>query len=128
MKFKIIPAATALVAALTLTSGALASGGDDEIRNAGTCTDSSSSKIKVKPDDGRIEVEFEVDQNQTGDTWKVKIKDNGSTAFNGKATTRGASGSFEIERKIADQAGSDAIKATAKNKSGGERCSASATI
>jgi osmotically-inducible protein OsmY len=128
MKSKIIPAATALVAALTLTSGALASGGDDDIRSAGTCTDSSSSKIKVKPDDGRIEVEFEVDQNQTGDTWKVKIKDNGATAFSGKATTRGPSGSFEIERKIADQSGSDAITATAKNKSGGERCSASATI
>jgi osmotically-inducible protein OsmY len=128
MKSKIIPAATALVAALTVTSGALASGGDDEIRNAGTCTDSSSSKIKVKPDDGRIEVEFEVDQNKTGDAWKVKIKDNSSVAFKGTATTRGPSGSFEIERKISDQSGSDAIKATAKNKSTGESCTASATL
>jgi osmotically-inducible protein OsmY len=128
MNTKFAPIAAALAISAGLASTALASGGDDEIRNAGTCTDSSSSKIKVKPDDGRIEVEFEVDQNQTGDTWKVKIRDNDSTAFKGSATTRGASGSFEIERKITDQSGSDAIKASAKNESTGERCSASATI
>jgi osmotically-inducible protein OsmY len=124
---KITPIAAVLAVCAGLASSALASGGDD-IRNAGSCTDSSSSKIKVKPDDGRIEVEFEVDQNKTGDVWKVKIRDNGSTAFSGNATTRGASGSFSIERKITDQSGSDAIKASAKNKSTGERCSASATI
>lgn len=128
MKAKIAPMAAALAVSAGLASSALASGGGDDIRNAGTCTDSSSSKIKVKPDNGRIQVEFEVDQNQTGDVWKVKIRDNGSTAFSGKATTRGASGSFSVEKKITDQSGSDAIKASAKNKSTGERCSASATI
>jgi len=127
MKTKITAITTALVASVTFASSA-AAGDEDEIRHAGTCTESSSSKIKVKPDDGRIEVEFEVDQNQTGEVWKVKIKDNGSVAFKGTATTRGPSGSFEIERKITDQSGSDAIKATAKNKGSGERCSASATL
>jgi osmotically-inducible protein OsmY len=125
---KIALLTTALIASAGIASAASASGGGDDIRNAGTCTDSSSSKIKVKADDGRIEVEFEVDQNKTGENWKVKIKDNGSTAFSGSATTRGASGSFSVERKIADQSGSDDIKATAKNNGTGERCSASATI
>ena len=96
---KIAALTTALVASAGLASAATASGGND-IRNAGTCTGSSTSKIK----------------------------DNGSTAFDGKATTRGASGSFSVEKKITDQSGSDAIKATAKNKGTGERCSASATV
>jgi osmotically-inducible protein OsmY len=125
---KIATLTAALIASAGIASGAAASGGGDDIRNAGTCTDSSSSKIKVKSDDGRIEVEFEVDQNKSGETWNVKIKDNGSIAFSGKATTHGASGSFSVEKKIADQQGSDAIKATAKNKGTGERCSATATI
>jgi hypothetical protein len=128
MKLKTTAIATALVASTAFASSAVAGDDDNEIRQAGSCTDASSSKIKVKPDDGRIEVEFEVDQNRTGDVWKVKIKNNGSKVFKGSATTRGPSGSFEIERKIADQSGSDAIKASAKNKSTGERCSASATL
>jgi osmotically-inducible protein OsmY len=128
MNTRMAASATALIASLALASSAAAGGGGDEIRNAGTCTGSSSSKIKVKPDDGRIQVEFEVDQNKAGDTWKVKIKDNSSVAFKGTATTRGPSGSFSIEPRIDDQAGSDAIKATAKNKSSGERCTASATL
>ena len=127
MKTKVTAIAAALVASAAFASSATA-GDEDEIREPGSCTESSSSKIKVKPDDGRIEVEFEVDQNQTGDVWKVKIKNNGSNVFEGSATTRGPSGSFDIERKIPDQSGSDAIKATAKNKSTGERCSASATL
>jgi hypothetical protein len=125
---KIAAVTTALIASAGIASAAFASGGGNDIRNAGTCTGSSSSKIKVKPDDGRIEVEFEVDQNRSGDTWKVKIKDNGTTAFAGSATTRGASGSFSVEKRISDRSGSDAVKATAKNKRTGERCSASATI
>ena len=35
-------------------------------RVAGTCTDSSRAKLKLKPDDGRVEVEFEVDENRNG--------------------------------------------------------------
>jgi osmotically-inducible protein OsmY len=120
--------AIASILGLVAVSGASAAASDDEVRNAGTCTESSSSKIKVKPDDGRIEVEFEVDQNKSGDKWKVKIKDNGEAVVKEVMTTRGPSGSFSLERKIADQAGSDEIVGKAKNKSTGERCTASATL
>ena len=119
--------AIALVALAALPAAAGATDGGD-IRKPGTCTGSSSSKIKVKADNGRIEVEFEVDQNRSGEKWKVKIKDNSQTAFSGTATTRGASGSFSVNKRIADQAGSDEITGVARNKSSGERCSASATI
>jgi hypothetical protein len=121
----LIACAVAGLAALPAVAGA--SGGDD-IRKPGSCSGSSSSKIKVKPDDGRIEVEFEVDQNKSGERWKVKIKDNSETAFRGSATTTGASGSFSVEKRIADQAGSDEITGVARNKSSDERCTASATI
>ena len=120
--------AIASVIGLVFATGAAAASDDDEIRNGGTCTESSSSKIKVKPDDGRIEVEFEVDQNKAGDKWKVKIRDNGEVVVKKTMTTRGQSGSFSLERKIADQTGSDTIVASAKNKSTEERCTASATL
>ena len=129
MKRTITPMLVCLAAgALAIPATAPASGGDDDIRQAGQCTGGTTSKIKVKPDDGRLEVEFEVDQNQTGDRWKVKIKDNGDVAFKGSAVTRGPSGSFEIERKIADRSGTDSITASARNTDGGERCAANVSI
>ena len=38
----------------------------DAKRVAGKCTGNSTSKLKVKPDNGGLETEFEVDQNRNG--------------------------------------------------------------
>jgi hypothetical protein len=127
MKHKIGTLAACLAAG-ALAIPAAASASDDDIRQAGECSGGTTSKIKVKPDDGGLEVEFEVDQNQTGDRWKVKLKDNGATVFKGSAVTRGRSGSFSIERNIADRPGTDTITARARNTDGGERCAAKVSI
>jgi hypothetical protein len=107
------------IALATLTTAALLSlgapahashGGDDgRVVKTGSCTDGTSWKLKVKTDDGRLEVEGEVDSNQSGQAWAWQIKDNGSVAVKGSATTGGSSGSFSVERKIANQAGTDTV-------------------
>jgi hypothetical protein len=128
MKRTITTSLTAVaLGAIALAPTALASGGDD-VRSAGKCGGSSTSKIKVKPDNGRLDVEFEVDQNVNGVKWKVRIKDNGAVAFRGSATTRPPSGSFSLERRIDDLAGTDRIKGIAKNPASGERCVANVKI
>jgi hypothetical protein len=96
-------------------------------RVAGSCTASSSSKLKVKPDDGRLETEFEVDQNRNGVTWVVRVRRNGKLVVKTGATTKAPSGSFSVERRLANPAGSDRITATATSPSG-EVCRASLTI
>ena len=124
-----LTASAIAIAALAAPTAAIASGDDDaEVRKAGTCSDSSSSKIKVKEDDGRLEVEFEVDQNVVGDTWKVKFKDGSDVVFKGTARTKAPSGSFSLERKIDDRAGTDDVTAVGKNRSTGERCLAKASL
>ena len=97
---------------------------DDETRVSGRCTGRSSAKFKVKPDDGRIEAEFEVDQNRNGVTWRVRMRRGDRTLVSTRATTRAPSGSFSVERKVA--AGSGKMTATATSPSG-EVCRASAT-
>ncbi|MDI4659394.1 hypothetical protein, partial [Xanthobacter autotrophicus] len=83
-------------------------GGDDDANhNAGSCSAGTSWKIKAKADDGRIEVEAEVDSNTVGQDWAWKLKDNGVVIASGTSTTRGPSGSFEVERKPANKAGTD---------------------
>src|SRR4051812_4727067 len=116
--------ASALVPALSAT--AVGKGGND-VRKAGTCTGSSSSKIKLGPEDGRIEVEFEVDQNRSGVRWKVALRRNGTRFASTHRTTRGRSGSFEIRRTGTDGAGANRITARATGPSG-EVCTAAATI
>jgi hypothetical protein len=124
-----IPAALAaltttalLVAAPALSSSASAShgGDDDRVIKTGKCSGGADWKLKVKTDDGRLEVEGEVDSNQSGQSGNWKIKDNGSVAAKGSATTSGRSGSFSVERKITNLAGTDTVVFRAKGA--GELC------
>jgi hypothetical protein len=114
-----------LAAAVVWPVAAVAKDGD--IRRAGHCTGNSTSKIKLSEEDGRIETEFEVDQNRNGVRWKVTLKRNGVRVVSTHATTRGPSGSFEVRRVLANGAGADRITAKAVSPSG-ETCTARATF
>lgn len=105
-------------------------GGDDdrrELRVRGACDAGATAKLKVKHDDGRLEVEFEVDQNRNGVTWNVQLRRNGAVAVQTRATTRGPSGSFSVERKITDGAGADRVTARATSPAG-QVCTAATTF
>ncbi|KRF28726.1 hypothetical protein ASG94_21060 [Nocardioides sp. Soil805] len=107
-------AAAALLAtagpALT-APGAFASGGsDDETIRTGSCSAGASWKIKAKPDDGRLEVEAEIDSNRVGQTWTWVLKHNGSVSARGASRTAGRSGSFDVERRTVDAAGTDSFR------------------
>jgi hypothetical protein len=115
-------AATALTPAAALASGG---GGDRGKRVTGKCTDGSTAKLKVKPDDGRLEAEFEVDQNRDGVTWKVTLRRAGSRAVKTNATTKAPSGSFTVERRLPGGSGKVSARATSPS---GEVCTASVTL
>ena len=78
---------------------ALSGGGGNRtvVRVVGTCTDSSRAKLKLKPDNGRVEVEFEVDENRNGSRWGVTLKRNGTRVLSRSAVTGAPSGSFEVD-------------------------------
>ena len=117
---KSLLALAALSTSAVLALGAPAAyadhGGDDDDRviKTGSCTGGADWKLKVKTDDGRLEVEGEVDTNQSGQSWKWKIKDNGAVAARGTDVTGGRSGSFSVERKITNQPGTDTVTFRAK--------------
>ena len=119
----------ALVAAfgLLVPAGIAAAGQNDVIRE-GSCVNASDWKLKVSPEDGRLEVEFEVDQNVTGDRWRVRIRHDGDLVFRGTRTTRGASGSFDVRIVENDTSGTDVFRARARNLSTDEVCVGRATF
>jgi hypothetical protein len=115
-------AATLLALAPTALAGQ--NKGGRGIIKTGKCTASSTWKLKVKSDDGRIETEFEVDQNRVGKRWRVTLMRNGSSAFSGIRTTVAPSGSFSVRRLLASSAGGNRIVASAKALQSGESCRA----
>ncbi|MGH3111798.1 MAG: hypothetical protein ACRDQT_12870 [Gaiellaceae bacterium] len=99
---------------------------DGDVRVAGTCSSASTSKLKLSEEDGRIEVELEVDQNRNGVRWTVVLHRNGARVARLVRTTRPPSGSFEARRVISNRAGRDVVRARATTRSG-EVCTARAT-
>jgi hypothetical protein len=111
---------------LQLGPVAMAKGGD--VIRTGSCSGTSTWKLKVSPDNGRLEVDFEVDQNRAGDTWSVRMRDNGVLFFSGQRVTQAPSGSFEVRKLTANRAGADNIVARATNLRTGEVCRGTATF
>ena len=122
-------ALAALVAVVALTAAMPAAAkSDKEVMRVGNCTGSADWKLKLDFDDGRIETEFEVDQNRNGQPWRVVLKRDGNRFFRGIRTTRAPSGSFEVERRVRNGAGRDRIVARAVNLRSGQVCRAAASI
>jgi hypothetical protein len=82
--------------------------------------------LKLSPEDGGTEVEFEVDQNRNGQRWSVVMKRDGTRFFSGTRTTTAPSGSFEARRVVAQSHGN--FTARARNLSTDEVCRGSASI
>ncbi len=113
--------------ALTMPAG-IASAGDDDVIRRGPCRGASDWKMKLSPEDRGIEVEFEVDQNVSGDRWRVRIRHDGDPVFRGIRTTHGASGSFEARIVEPNRSGIDIFRARARNLSTDEVCAGRASF
>lgn len=124
---RLIAVGIAASLALVVPAG-MASAGNNDVIERGSCSGSSEWKLKLSPQDGRIEAEYEVDQNVSGDQWRVKIRHNGDLVFNDTRTTGGDSGSFDVRIVENDRAGIDRFKAKARNPSTGEVCIGTASF
>lgn len=114
-------ALASLAAPLAVTAPALASGGD-AVRTHGGCDGSPVWKMKAKPDDGRIEVEAEIDSNKAGQVWDWTFKHDGSVSSRGTSKTAGTSGSFSVQRRMTNLAGTDHFTFRAERRATGQVC------
>jgi hypothetical protein len=110
-----------LLAVPAVATPAHAKGGD-AVRSSAACA-TGTIKVKAKVDDGMLEVEGEVDTNRVGQTWDWRIVRNGTITLRGSKVTAAPSGSFSVERRIANPAGQDTIKFRAVRPATGKVCS-----
>jgi hypothetical protein len=121
----------AIIVGGLLTVGVLASPASargTDVIHRGQCSATSTWKLKAGPDNGQLEVEFEVDSNRAGQNWAVKLVDNGTQIFSGTRTTQAPSGSFTVRKLTANRAGADNIVGTARNTANGETCRGTVTV
>ena len=125
-KITLISISVLALALLAFAPGAFA-GSDKgrEVIKRGKCSGSSTWKLKAHLDDGRLETEFEVDQNRVGRRWRVTLVQNGRTVFSGIRRTVAPSGSFEVRRFLSNAPGVDRITGRARALAGGETCTGS---
>ncbi len=122
-------------------SGSVRPGGDDsssrgdrrggdrtDVRVRGTCSASSTAKLKLSPEDGGVEVEFEVDQNRNGKRWGVVLTRNGTRVLSRSAVTRAPSGSFEVRDVVSPGSPRTRVTAVARAAGTGEVCRAVAVL
>ena len=87
-------ALTGMLIAGLITVGPAATAKDGDVRRSGSCSGTSDWELKLSWENGKIEVEFEIDQNKVGDEWRVTLKHDGERFFRGMRETKGPSGSF----------------------------------
>jgi hypothetical protein len=113
--------AIAVASCIAMSAPAQAKG-IDKVR-VGSCTGpTTTTKLKVGADDGRLEVEGQVDSNRAGQTWNWRIVHNGSISAHGTRTTLAPSGSFTVRRTVVNLRGTDTITFRAVNTHSREVC------
>jgi hypothetical protein len=93
----------------------------------GHCSGSSTWRLTLKMDNGRIEADSEVNHSTAGQVWKSTFRDNGAV-FAHSTVTAAADGSADATRYAKNRAGSDQITVRSKNQTTGEVCIAKATF
>jgi hypothetical protein len=129
MMQRVIRIAVAGALALTAAGGATAAfAKDGDVVRTGACSGASDWKLKLSPENGKIEVEYEVDSNKVGQTWRVKLFENGNRIFSDTRKTQAPSGSFTVRKLANNTAGTDNFRARATNLASSEVCGGSASI
>ena len=115
--------------ALALPVAASADDGDgdgerQEIRRAGTCTRGSESELRVRAEDGEIEIRFEIEPAH-GVPWQVVLLHERRIVYRG--ALRKQSGHLELRRVVRDWFGRDELVVRATGPRA-ETCRASAVL
>lgn len=130
---RLTAAAGATLAAVALTSMvgvAPATAGDGvstDVSASGFCSAGSLYDLEAENDGSRIEVSFDVDTSTSGQTWKIRLTNNGSAFFTGTRVTDDE-GDWDVDRSTSNTSGTNTIKASTRNTQTGETCQATVRL
>jgi hypothetical protein len=101
-----------VLALLALSAGAAQARDGErggEVRVAGDCARGATSSLRLRGDDGRIEVRFRLRQKRGHGAWRISIVHEDRVAVRATQRTTRSDDSFELRRGLPDLRGSDAV-------------------
>jgi hypothetical protein len=125
-KTKLASVAAAAVLATVSVPAAAQAGGVAKV-DSGACSGAAEWKMKLSPQNGGIEVEYEIDASRRGQQWRVTLVQDGRRFTRDVFTTAGISGSFTVRRVQPNRAGGDRITGHARRLGDGQTCRGGAT-
>jgi hypothetical protein len=100
---------------------------DGEIIKRGKCSNGVETELKASPENGQIEVEYELGDAVPGSRWRIRITKNGKSIL--RATQRAnAAGDIEVRQITTNLAGREMIRATAKRTGAAGACTVSLPV
>lgn len=100
---------------------------DGDVIRRVSCSRTAEIKLKASPENGRIEVEAEIDEAVPGQQWAVVLKRNTATIFRGTRTVNRL-GNIEIRTLTSNGPGVETISASARNLTTRETCNVSIRV
>ncbi len=94
---------------------------DGDVVRRGQCADGVKTKLTASPENGQIEVEYELDDAAPGELWRVILRKNGKVILRTSQRTNGV-GDLEVRKVTPNTSGADRIEAVAKRQGGGTTC------
>ena len=107
-----------------------ASGLSPTVMVRSTCTQGTNAMLTLSHDDGHVEAEIELHAREAGQVWTVRFFNEGvrELTVRRSANAEDGGGTLSVSRLLTDHSGANTIKATAVNRSTGERCVVQATL
>ena len=102
------------------------SGGGD-VRVAGSCGPGVTSSLRLRADDGRIELRFQLEQRRGRGLWRITVVHEQRVSARATRKTTRSDQAFELRRTLVDLSGSDTVAVHAWGP-GGLGCRATATL
>ena len=119
--------------ALAFSAGAAQASGDDrgggggDVRAAGVCGRGATASLRLRTEDGRIEVRFQLRQRSGRGVWRITIVHEQRVSSRATRRTTRGDDSFELRRMLPDLRGSDTVAVHAWGPKG-LGCRATATL
>ena len=116
---------TALLA-VPLATTALTASPASAVDKTGTCG-GARYELSVDRDNGRFEVEADIDNARAGSKWRITLRHDGKRFYN-QVRTADREGDISVDRHRPNTAGKDVFKLRVKRVGGGAACSHTITV
>lgn len=122
-----LTATAATASLLALPAVALSASPAAAVQNQTSCAGATVT-LEAERDDGRHEVQVDIDNGQRGERWRVKLFQDGDRFVNVVRTVGGDDRDIDLDRDRRNTAGTDTYKLRAKNLRTGGACTLRVTL